>query len=67
MTADTWEMSFSDHQPIYVIRKKQKTKIGRTSFRCRNFSNYDIDDFQDDLVNHDWSTFFDTTCPEQLG
>lgn len=58
LKADTWETSFSDHQPVYMIRKKPRIHVSRTNFRCRSFSHYIKEDFQQDLVNHDWSEFF---------
>lgn len=64
LIADTWETSFSDHQPVYVIRKKCRTKTPRTNFCCRSFRNYTKADFQRDLLNHDWTTFFQVLCPE---
>lgn len=63
--SDTWETSFSDHQPIYLIRKKARTKAKRTNFCCRTFNNYVKTDFQQDLVNHNWSELFEMECPEQ--
>lgn len=65
LCSDTWETSFSDHQPIYLIRKKARTKIKRTNFRCRTFNNYVKVDFQQDLVNYDWSELFEIECPNQ--
>lgn len=65
LKADTWETSFSDHQPVYVIRKKTRVHTPRSSFRCRSFSHYVKDEFQKDLLNYDWTKFFQTLCPEK--
>lgn len=65
LNADTWETSFSDHRPVCVIQKKPRNHTPRTNFRCRSFGHYVRDNFQQDLVNHDWSEFFDILCPEQ--
>lgn len=37
----------------------------RTSFCCRNFSSYIKDDFQRDLVEYNWDSFFATVCPDE--
>lgn len=38
--SSTWETTFSDHEPIYVIKKKSRCAPIKTSFQCRCFSDY---------------------------
>lgn len=54
----TWDLSLSDHQPVYIVRKKARVKIQRTTFTCRNFFNYDKGQFRNDLSEYDWGPFF---------
>lgn len=61
----SWEINISDHQPIYVVRKKNRTTLPRTSFECRNFKNYTKEEFQLDLVNFDWTDFFQISNPDE--
>lgn len=62
---DTWEMSFSDHQPVYVIQKQPRTHTSRTSFLCHSFGQFIREDFPQDLTNHDWTDIFRILCPEE--
>lgn len=50
-SSGTWDLSLSDHQPVYVVRKKSRIKIQRTTFTCQNFSDYDKGQFRNDLIN----------------
>lgn len=52
------EASMSDHEPVLIIRKEQHSNEPKVSFKCRNFGNYVKEDFQSDVRDHDWATFF---------
>lgn len=60
----TWEINISDHQPVYAIRKKERTKQPKVVIECRSFKNYIKSDFQQDLQEHNWDNFFLLENPE---
>lgn len=64
-SSGTWDLSLSDHQPVYIVRKKSRTKINRTTFSCRNFSSYDEGQFRNDLIEYDWGPFFLLNDPNE--
>lgn len=47
------DLNISDHQPVWLIRKKIPVKIPSVSFECRSFSTYNREQFQSDLNSHD--------------
>lgn len=65
LDSGTWDISISDHQPVFITRKKSRIKPKRTSFTCRCFSNYDRCSFQADLVNYNWDPYFLLTDPNE--
>lgn len=62
----TLEVSISDHEPVYVIRKKKTPKVPRVSFQCRTYVNYIKEDFQHDLLSYDWTYFYSRQCVDNL-
>lgn len=54
----SWSTHISDHEPVYVIRKKRRMPLERTTFKCRNFHNYQKEEFQMDLCAYNWGDFF---------
>ena len=54
----TMDLNFSDHQAVYVSRKKRKIEKKKISFKGRSYKNYNKEIFQDNLVNYNWRTFF---------
>lgn len=60
----TFETHISDHEPVYVVRKKARIRPERVSFRCRTFGNYSKDCFQEELNNFDWTEFFELEDPD---
>ena len=54
----TIDCFLSDHQPIYIVKKKQKTTKQPCEFKGRSYRNYDSALFQADLVNKDWTTYY---------
>lgn len=59
--AETSEISLSDHQPTYIIRKKSKTTIEKVEFSCRSYQHYVKEEFQAELNELDWSGLFDSS------
>ena len=55
----------SDHQPIFVIKKKVRTKPNRVSFEGRSYKNLNLDLLLTNLREQDWENFFTLTDPEQ--
>lgn len=49
---------------MFVVRKKQRVKPCKTSFKCRSFKNYDKASFQNGLQEHNWDSFFLNVDPE---
>ena len=58
--ADT---NLSDHQLIFVQRKKCKMPTKKASFIGRSYRNYDENVFKNNLVEHDWREFFANEKP----
>lgn len=59
-SAGSSEVNLSDHQPTYLMRKKNKTVHESETFECRMYQSYVKEDFQSDLQNSDWRAFFET-------
>lgn len=59
-----WETTYSDHKPVFVVRKKIRHTVPKVNFQCRCFSSYSKDEFQQDLRNHNWGDFFEILSPE---
>ena len=54
------DFALSDHLPIFLIRKKQKTKPSYAHTRGRSYNYYRKDNFQDDIKCHPrWKSFWD--------
>lgn len=60
------DINISDHQPVWLIRKKQPTQTSYVDFECRCFRNYDKTDYQNDLLSQDWTGYYSETCPNTL-
>ena len=63
------DIAISDHLPVFLIRKKQKSKPSCTHTKGRSYSNYKKDSFQNDIKNHhSWVTFWDLeeNKPEEM-
>ena len=48
-------LNISDHDAIFLVRKKQSPPKVRTSFKGRIYKNYDSDHFQNEIRNRDWT------------
>ena len=57
-TLDTF---LSDHQPTYIIKKKQKTHATKTIFSGRSYRYFDSTSFKQNLIRKDWNKFLGTT------
>lgn len=60
------EVNISDHQPVWLIRKKQQDKPTFVDFECRCFANYDKTSYQNDLLTYDWGNYYSENCPNNL-
>ena len=66
--AGTIETNISDHQPIYLIRKKERNSAsngGTTTFEGRTYRRYEKQAFMDGLVNRDWTPFYETASVDE--
>ena len=53
----------SDHQPIYVLHKKERDNRPKAEFRGRSYRNFDKDKFRDKLLKINWAEFYNFTDP----
>ena len=51
-------LNISDHDLIYVIRKKEVTAKNNLSFTGRSYRNYEQEVFQENIVSADWDLFY---------
>ena len=56
----------SDHQPIYVVKKKQREKHERTTFTGRSYKNFNLELFKERLLRIDLSDLFDMEDPSVM-
>ena len=54
----------SDHQPIFVIKKKQRTTPDTMNFTGRSYKNLDLDTLIDNLYKSDWAGLYLHHDPE---
>ena len=59
------DINLSDHQLIYVQRKKMKISAKKV-FTGRSYRHYDANTFKADLVPEDWEEFYATNVPNKL-
>ena len=55
----------SDHQPIYVIKKKGRTKYNPVSFEGRSYKEMDLDKLLQDLKGSSWDDLFACPTPDE--
>ena len=48
----------SDHNSIFVVRKKGREVVCRKRKKIRTYKNFDSDVFRMSLTNNDWNTFY---------
>ena len=59
----TLELNYSDHQAIFISKKKQKVKHEKTSFIGRSYKNYTAEIFQESLVKENWDKLYEIENP----
>lgn len=60
------EINISDHQPVWTIRKKLPTKQNYVDFKCRCFTNFNKQTYQNELISQDWTDYYTMNCPNKL-
>ena len=53
----------SDHDLIYIVRKKSPPRHDKISFRGRSYKNLNLNNLKDNLQSMDWETFYHSTDP----
>ena len=66
MHAGTSNLNLSDHQLIYVIRKKNRTINKKNNFIRRSYRNYNKQVFQHLLQTHNWENILNDNCPNSI-
>ena len=61
----TLEHFISDHQPIYVVHKKDRDKRESVQFTGRSYRNFDQEVFKDRLLQFDWNDLYYMTSPDE--
>ena len=64
--AGVCNLNISDHQLVYVIRKKAKSTDKNILFWGRSYRNYDCNEFTNTLKNHEWFNVLNTECPNDM-
>uniref|UniRef100_A0A7M5WX22 Uncharacterized protein n=1 Tax=Clytia hemisphaerica TaxID=252671 RepID=A0A7M5WX22_9CNID len=55
--------SMSDHDIVACCRKLNHFKYEPETIKCRDFSKYNVDTINNELLNVDWNVVYSTTCP----
>ena len=63
LNCGTVDLNISDHECIFVTRKKKKEKVKRVTFEGRSYKHYNRDQFQANLINENWTPFYLITDP----
>ena len=63
--AGVLDLYISDHQPVYLVKKKDKDKRGRVCFKGRSYINYTKDLLSDCLTNVIKESFRDELDPNR--
>ena len=58
-------LNLSDHEMVFISKKRRKDPKIQTSFRGRSYRYYNKNDFQQSLVNLDWSDYFSSTSSDK--
>ena len=63
-SAGALDSFLSDHQPIYILKKKLKDKRKTDqSFEGRSYSHYNRQTFMENVSNADWAPFYECNDP----
>ena len=65
MRAGIMDVNISDHQMIYITKKKQKDCRKKVVFKGRSYKRFDEWIFREQLANHDWTLFDKENNPEK--
>ena len=65
-TAGVDDMNISDHQLIYVVRKKNKNISTTMNFMGRSYRNYNENIFELSLNSKNWEQFDNNNDPEEM-
>ena len=60
------DVNISDHELVYLVRKKQKTVNVKYEFMGRSYVGYDSDAVNTLLANDTWDDFYNNTDPNRL-
>ena len=58
-------MNVSDHDLVFIIRKKAKIEKIKLTFRGRSYRQYDREVFQEQLSNRNWDSFYSSVNVDQ--
>ena len=56
-------VNISDHFPVFVSRKKERTMTKKTKFEGRSYTRYNKEEFQANLLQIDWENFYSQADP----
>ena len=59
-------MNISDHLAVMPTRKKSYAKQTKFEFSGCTYRNYDKEQFQDNLITHNWDNFYSQEDPDIL-
>ena len=62
--AGTLDHFISDHQPIFVIKKKKRDRRPKVEFKGRSYRNYKKDVLERKLLEQNWDQFYKFNDPE---
>ena len=58
-------LNISDHLAVFVRRKKPRITTKKVNFVGRSYKNFIREDFQESLINKDWTEFYNSSDPEE--
>ena len=61
--AGTLDHYISDHQPIFVVKKKGRDNRSKVEFEGRSYRNFDGTTFRKQLLEHDWDVYYKLKGP----
>ena len=59
------DLNLSDHLAVYVRRKMARVKYAKVTFTGRSYRNFDKEQFQVQLLNHDWDDYYNAQNPSE--
>ena len=58
-------LNISDHDLVYIVRKKARPANVKLAFKGRSYRNYDQELFQENLANLDWENLYECNDVDQ--